>query len=198
MHFLLLFLLSTLLAACASTPSDTALHAVPAEPTQHFFDCFDESKRTWLVSLVGSKDPGGALSESLIPDYVGSSPSDQTRARGYLNGLKLKQYASREAMAGAQFNACMGRVSAENFEPIRSIRCFDEQRLIFELTALRLVKQASLADATQYLVKANPSANGSAEIIIKRLAKDTYTIMKPGEESTFSVAQFQVCMTSHP
>jgi hypothetical protein len=63
---------------------------------------------------------------------------------------------------------------------------------------LRFDNNVGMAEATPHLIKANPSADGSTESVIRRLAKDTYTILTPGGESAFSEAQFRLCMTSNP
>jgi hypothetical protein len=191
-------LLFSLLAGCASAPSGNAPRQGPQEVSRTFQACFAESKLPWLVSVVAADKSNTKPLEKLVADFVGGSAADQQRARSYLNDLRLKKYASGEEMAGAHFQACMARGSAEKFEPSRSISCYKEQRLIFALEVLRFDNNVGMAEATQHLIKANPSADGSTESVIRRLAKDTYTILTPGGESAFSEAQFRLCMTSNP
>lgn len=191
-------LLLSMLAGCASAPPGNAPRQGPPEVSKTFQACSSESKIPWLVSVVADDKSNTKPLEKLVADFVGGSSLDQQRALSYLYDLRLKKYASGEEMAGAHFQACMARSSAEKFEPSRSISCYKEQRLIFALEELRFDKNVGMAEATQHLIKANPSTDGSTESVIRRLAQDTYTILKPGGESAFSEAQFRLCMTSKP
>ena len=188
-------LLPILLASCATAPSGTAQRPVPVEVSKTFRACSAESKRPWLVSVVAADKSNTRPLEALVSDFVGGSQADQSRALMYLNDLRLKKYATEEDMAGAHFNACMGQGKAEKFELTRSVRCYQEQSLLLVLEIMRFDRKASMADATQQMLAANPSADASTQAAIRRLAIDTYTILQPGAESTFAEAEFHVCMT---
>lgn len=183
-----------LLAACASAPTVSTQRPASAEVSKTFRACSAESKRPWLVSVVAADKSNTRTLEALVSDFVGGSQADQSRALIYLNDLRLKRYATEEDMAGAHFNACMGQGTAEKFGLARSVRCYQEQRLIFALEIMRFEHKASMADATQQLLTANPSADGSTQAAIRRLARDTYVVLQPGGESAFSEAEFRVCM----
>lgn len=47
--------------------------------------------------------------------------------------------------------------------------------------ATKALFNASQAEATQHLIKASPSTDGSSERAIQRLAKDTCTLVKPSQ-----------------
>lgn len=188
-----------LLAACATAPSgngNTAVQRpVPVAVSNTFRACYSESKLPWLVSVVAQGKSDTKTLETLVAGFVGGSSASQSRALSYLNDLGQKKHDSGEHMASAHFNACMGQGKAESFAPIRATSCYQEQRLIFALQMLRFDAKIDMAAAAEHLIAANRSADGSTEAIIRRLARDTYTILKPGGESAFSEAQFNVCMT---
>jgi hypothetical protein len=181
------------LAGCAG--SSRSQRPVAEEISPAFRSCASESKTTWLVNVV-LEDKGNKKSmATLVADFVGGSSADQLRAMGYLNDLQRKKYSSGEHMGATQFDNCMAQKSLQIFAPGRSLSCYREQRIIFALEGLRFDQDAPQEQAAQHLMKANPSADGSNERMIQRLAKDVYTILKPGGESSFGQAQFDVCMT---
>ena len=184
-----------LLAACASAPTISPQRPVPVEVSKTFSACSAESKRPWLASVVAAGKSNTRPLEALVSDFVGGSQADRNRALTYLNDLRLKKYATEEDMAGAHFNACMAQGKAEKFELTRSVRCYQEQRLLLVLEVMRFDGKASMADAMQQMLAANPSADASTQAAIRRLAIDTYIILQPGDESAFAEAEFRVCMT---
>lgn len=193
LRFAFLAALLATIAGCASTP--TPYRPVAAEISPAFRNCASESKTTWLVNMV-LEDKGNKKSmATLVADFVGGSSSDQSRALGYLNDLQRKKYSSGEHMAATQFDTCLAQKSPQTFASGRSLSCYREQRIIFALEGLRFDQDATQEQAAQHLLKANPSADGSNERMIQRLSRDVYTILKPGGESAFGQAQFDVCMT---
>lgn len=193
LRFALLAALLATVVGCASGPAPQ--RPVAAEISPAFRSCASESKTTWLVNMV-LEDKGNKKSmATLVADFVGGSSSDQSRALGYLNDLQRKKYSSGEHMAATQFDTCLAQKSPQTFAPGRSLSCYREQRIIFALEGLRFDQDATQEQAAQHLIKANPSADGSNERMIQRLSRDVYTILKPGGESAFGQAQFDVCMT---
>lgn len=193
LRFALLAALLATVVGCASGPAPQ--RPVAAEISPAFRSCASESKTTWLVNMV-LEDRGNKKSmATLVADFVGGSASDQSRALGYLNDLKRQKYSSGEHMAATQFDTCLAQKSPQTFALGRSLSCYREQRIIFALEGLRFDQDATQEQAAQHLIQANPSADGSTERMIQRLSKDVYTILKPGGESAFGQAQFDVCMT---
>jgi hypothetical protein len=190
-----LAVLVTVLAACAINPSAYTQQTKVGEVSASFRACASESKIPWLVNVV-LEDKGNKKSmKTLVSDFVGGSTTDQTRALSYLNDLQLRKYDSGEHMAATHFNTCLAQKSTQTFAPGRALSCFQEQSIIFKLVGLRFDKEATQEQATQHLIQATPSGDGSSERVVRRLARDVYTILTPGAESAFGQAQFDVCMT---
>jgi hypothetical protein len=191
--------LSVLLAAafvgCASNPSVSPQRPGVAEVSPNFRACASESKLPWLVNMVLEDKANKKPVTTLVSDFVGGSSADQTRALGYLNDLRTRKYTSGDHMAATHFDTCLAQKSTQTFPPGRALSCYREQRIIFALEGLRFDHEVSQEQATQHLIKANPSVDGANEHMIQRLAKDVYTILKAGGESAFGEAQFNVCMT---
>ena len=164
--------------------------------SQSFRACASESKRAWLVNMVLQDKANKKPVTTLVSEYVGGTSADQTRALTYLNDLRMQKYTSGEHMAATHFNSCLVQKSVQTFPADRALSCYGEQRIIFALEGLRFDHDASQEQAAQHLIKANPSADGTNERMIQRLAKDVYSILKPGGESAFGEAQFNVCMTN--
>lgn len=183
------------LAGCASNPSVSPQPIKVGEVSLSFQACASESKIPWLVNMVLEDKANKKPVTTLVSEFVGGAAADQTRALGYLNDLRMQKYASGEHMAATHFDTCLARKSTQTFPPGSALACYREQRILFALENLRFDHEASQEQATQHLIKANPSADGANERMIQRLAKDVYTILKPGGESAFSAAQFNVCMT---
>ena len=198
MNTLRLIPLAALLAAfagCASNPSANPQQPKAGEVSTSFRACASESKIPWLVNMVledkGNKKP----MKTLVSEFVGGSSADQARALGYLNDLQLKKYSSGEDMAATHFNTCLAQKSTLAFPAGRALSCYKEQRIIFALEGLRFDQGVTQEQAAQHLIAANPSGDGANERMIQRLTKDVYTILKPGGESAFGQAQFDVCMS---
>ncbi len=183
------------LVGCASGPSSTPITLKVGEVSPDFSLCAAQSYTPWLVAVVLESGSSNKPMKTLVADFVGPSQEAQNRALGYLNDLKSKKYPSAEHMAGAHFNTCLAQKPKEMFFPERTPSCYREQRILFDLQVLRFDRGASQQQAAEQLIQANPSADGANARMIQRLAKDTYTVLKPGGESAFSAAQFNVCMT---
>lgn len=198
MNALRLTTLSVLLAAmagCGSNPAAGPQRSSAGEVSASFRACASESKLPWLVNMVLEDKSNKKPVTTLVSEFVGGTSADQARALGYLNDLRMQKYTSGDHMAAAHFNTCLAQKSTQTLPPDRALSCYKEQRIIFALEALRFDHEVSQEQATLHLVKANPSADGSSERVIQRLANDVYTILKPGGESAFGEAQFNVCMT---
>ena len=195
-HFLSL-LLVFFLVGCANTSSESARALSPPLPSKQFFACFAESQRPWMLNLVAGENPSSARIDSLMLDYVGPVLADQSRARALINDLRQGKYANAQDMAAGHFQACMQRVPAEAFELTKAQSCYKEQRTLFVLQVMRFIDKLSMEDAMESLLKDRTPGLDPSESAIKRLTKDAYTILKQGSESSFSAAQFQVCMTSN-
>lgn len=193
LSFISLAAMFATVAGCAISPAPQ--RPVAAEISPAFRSCASESKIPWLVNMVLEDKDNKKSMTMLVSDFVGSSRSEQTRAMGYLNDLQRKKYSSGEHMAATHFDTCLAQKSPQTFAPGRALSCYREQRILFALVGLRFDQNATQEQAAQHLIKANPSADGSNERVIQRLAKDVYTILKPGGESAFGQAQFDVCMT---
>lgn len=195
LRFVSLAALFAIIAGCAGTPSTAPQRPTVAEISPAFRSCASESKTPWLVNMVLEDKNNKKSMKTLVSEFVGGSNSEQARASGYLNDLQLRKYSSGEHMAATHFDTCLAQKSPQKFAPGRALSCYREQRILFALEGLRFDQEATQEQAAQHLMKANPSADGSNERMIQRLAKDVYTILKPGGESAFGEAQFNVCMT---
>jgi hypothetical protein len=195
LRFASLVALLATIAGCASNPSVAPQRPTVGEVSPAFRSCASESKTPWLVNMV-LEDKGNKKSmKTLVSEFVGGSTSEQARALGYLNDLQRQKYTSGEHMAATHFDTCLAQKTTQTFAPGRALSCYREQRILFALEVLRFDHEATQEQAAQHLIKANPSTDGSNERMIQRLAQDVYTILKPGGESAFGEAQFNVCMT---
>ena len=183
------------LVGCASGPSSKPITIKVGEVSPNFDLCAVQSYKPWLVAVVLESESSNKPMKTLVAEFVGPSQEAQNRALGYLNDLKSKKYPSAEHMAAAQFNTCLAQKPKEVFFPERTQSCYREQRILFDLQVMRFEAGVTQQQAADHLIKENRSADGSSERMIQRLARDTYTILKPGGESAFSSAQFNVCMT---
>lgn len=189
-----------LTAACSAPPTRAQGAASPPEASAAFRACYAKAKKPWLVDVVTIAQNSDARLDLLVTDLVGGTMADQVEARKYLGDRRSGRYANSAEMAARIFHDCMAATSTERHEYLKTVRCYKEQAILFELLWMKSEGGLDAEQASSQLLQRNSSAGGLSEGVIRRLTRDTYLLMKPGSgnASAFTEAQFQLCLTIYP
>jgi hypothetical protein len=191
-----------LAAACTAPPSRVPpSSSSPPEASAQFRACYAKTKKPWLVDMVTIAQKSDARLELLIGDFVGGTAADRAEARRYLLDRRAGRYADTEEMAGRIFGDCIESTSTERYERRKTVRCYKEQAIIFQLLWMKSEGGLTAEQASAQLRQIYGPTDEATEAAIKRLTRDAYLMLRPGSENAsiaFSEAQFQVCLTIYP